>query len=51
MPNPEDGEKFNLLKEDVSRLFNAGEKAGKVRLLYDTTIVLGQIERNHVGPP
>lgn len=50
MPNTEDGEKLNLLKDDVSRLFKAGEKAGKVRLLCDTTIFLGQIERNPVRP-
>jgi ubiquinone/menaquinone biosynthesis C-methylase UbiE len=43
MPSPSDGEQFALLREDVSRLFKTYEKLGKVRMLYDTTILLGKI--------
>ncbi len=43
MPNPSDGDQFALLSEDISRLFQTYRKLGKVRMLYDTTVLLGKI--------
>jgi SAM-dependent methyltransferase len=43
MPSPSDADQFALLREDVARLFNTYRKQGKVRLLYDTTVLLGKI--------
>lgn len=41
MPSPSDGAQFALLRDDVSRLFKTYEKMGKIRMLYDTTVLLG----------
>jgi len=43
MPSPSDPDQFALLREDVALLFNTYRKQGKVRLLYDTTVLLGKI--------
>ena len=43
MPSPSDGDQFARLREDVARLFKTYEKQGNVRMLYDTTILLGKI--------
>ena len=43
MPSPSDVDQFALLREDVTRLFKAYEKRGMVRMLYDTTVLLGKI--------
>jgi SAM-dependent methyltransferase len=43
MPSPSDGDQFALLREDVARLFRTYEKLGKVRVPYDTTILLAKI--------
>ena len=43
MPSPSDGDQFALLREDATRLFKAYEKRGMVRMLYDTTVLLGKI--------
>lgn len=43
MPSPSDEDQFPSLTEDVTRLFKTHEKLGKVRMLYDTTVLLGQI--------
>jgi ubiquinone/menaquinone biosynthesis C-methylase UbiE len=42
MPSIEDKEYF-ALKHDVEDLFNKYEKQGKVRMLYDTRVFLGQV--------
>jgi len=44
MPSVKDEEEFEALKDDASLLFKANQNIGKVRLLYDTTIFLGQIQ-------
>ena len=46
MPSPSDGNRFALLREDVARLFKTYEKLGKVRMLYDTTVLLGTFQAN-----
>lgn len=43
MPSPSDQDHFALLRENVARLFKTHEKLGKVRMLYDTTVLLGKI--------
>jgi len=43
MPNVTDKERFQALKNDASLLFKANGQTGRVRLLYDTVILLGQI--------
>ncbi|HVH15640.1 MAG TPA: class I SAM-dependent methyltransferase [Candidatus Angelobacter sp.] len=43
MPSPSDGDQFALLRDDAARLFKTHEKLGKVRMLYDTTVLLGNI--------
>lgn len=43
MPSPREGERYRKLVEDVSDLFDSYAKDGRVRLLYNTTIILGQI--------
>ena len=43
MPGPSERDQFALLREDVARLFKTHEKLGKVRMLYDTTVLLGKI--------
>ncbi len=45
MLNADETERFNALNLDVSRLFKDWEKAGTVRLLYETIITLGRIRR------
>ncbi len=44
MPNVTDKERFQALKNDASLLFKASGQTGRVRLLYDTVILLGQIQ-------
>jgi ubiquinone/menaquinone biosynthesis C-methylase UbiE len=43
MPSPSDADQFALLTEDVVRIFKTHQKLGKVRMLYDTTVLLGKI--------
>jgi ubiquinone/menaquinone biosynthesis C-methylase UbiE len=45
MPSPTDEERFSSLRQDAGALFNSYEKTGKVRMLYDTVIFLGQIRK------
>ncbi len=45
MPSIDETERFNALNLDVSRLFKDWEKAGTVRLLYETVITIGRINR------
>lgn len=42
MPSPSDGNQFALLREDAARLFKTNKKLGKIRMLYDTTVLLGK---------
>jgi ubiquinone/menaquinone biosynthesis C-methylase UbiE len=42
MPSPSDEEQFAALRKDVANIFKNHEKQGKVRVLYDTSIVLGR---------
>ncbi len=44
MPNVRDGERFHAMKDDASILFESNTQTGRVRLLYDTVIFLGQIQ-------
>ncbi len=44
MPSSREGERYRRMVEDVSRLFNSYVKEGRVRLLYDTILSLGQIQ-------
>jgi len=44
MPNVTDQGRFQALREDASLLFKASGQTGTVRLLYDTVILLGQIQ-------
>jgi ubiquinone/menaquinone biosynthesis C-methylase UbiE len=43
MPSPSDENQFTMLREDVALLFKKYEKLGRVRLLYDTSVLLGKI--------
>jgi ubiquinone/menaquinone biosynthesis C-methylase UbiE len=43
MPHPSDENQFATLREDVVRLFKRYEKLGRVRLLYDTSVLIGKI--------
>lgn len=43
MPSPSDEDQFASLREDTDQLFKRYEKQGKVRMLYDTTILLGKL--------
>ena len=43
MPSPSDGNRFALFREDAARLFETYEKLGRVKMPYDTTILLGKI--------
>jgi ubiquinone/menaquinone biosynthesis C-methylase UbiE len=43
MPSPSDENQFAKLREEVARLFKKYEKLGRVRLLYDTSVILGKI--------
>ncbi len=44
MPNVTGRERFQALKNDTALLFNASAEKGRVRLLYDTSVLLGQIQ-------
>jgi len=43
MPSPSDEEQFVAMKGEVARIFRTHERKGKVRMLYDTTVFLGNI--------
>jgi ubiquinone/menaquinone biosynthesis C-methylase UbiE len=43
MPSPSDEYQFAMLREDVGRLFKRYEKLGRVRSLYDTSVLLGKL--------
>jgi ubiquinone/menaquinone biosynthesis C-methylase UbiE len=43
MPSPSDEKQFAVLREDVARVFKKHEKLGKIRMLYDTVVILGRI--------
>jgi ubiquinone/menaquinone biosynthesis C-methylase UbiE len=43
MPSPSDENQFAMLREDVARLFKRYETLGRVRLLYDTSVIPGKI--------
>jgi ubiquinone/menaquinone biosynthesis C-methylase UbiE len=43
MPSPSDENQFTMLREDVALFFEKYEKLGRVRLLYDTSVLLGKI--------
>jgi len=45
MPSPTDEARFSALKQDAGSLFKSYEKMGKVRLVYDTLIFLGRIQK------
>ena len=44
MPSPADEKRFNALERDAGTLFKSYENKGRVRLLYDTMIFLGQVQ-------
>jgi ubiquinone/menaquinone biosynthesis C-methylase UbiE len=43
MPSPSDEKQFAVLREDIARVFKKHEKLGKIRMLYDTAVILGRI--------
>jgi ubiquinone/menaquinone biosynthesis C-methylase UbiE len=43
IPSPSDEKQFAVLREDVARVFKKHEKLGKIRMLYDTAVILGRI--------
>ena len=45
MPSVDETERFKALNLDASRLFKDWEKAGKVKLLYETILTIGRIRR------
>ena len=48
MPSVDETERFKALNIDVSRLFKDWEKAGTVKLLYETRIVIGRVHRESI---
>jgi ubiquinone/menaquinone biosynthesis C-methylase UbiE len=43
MPSPSDENQIAILREDVAGLFKRYENLGRVRLLYDTSVLIGKI--------
>ncbi len=44
MPSPRDTRRYRRMLEDVSKLFDSYAQRGRVRLLYNTVLFLGQIQ-------